>query len=246
MRRTTWILLTLAALPGLTACDGRGELETRTFQLRYLQPHVVDDLLDPYVYADREGAPGRMSVTEAAVTVRETADNLDRIGRVLEQYDRPRPTVMLHFQVIRADGAAEPDPAIAAVERELRRLFRFDGYRLVADAHVGGVAGTLIRQMVGRGEEQFLIQGGVTEVRSAVDPATVTVDVRLSGPETGPILETGVTVAEGQSVVLGTARAPAGDGALILVVRADVVEPGEAAPGAEAEAGAEAGAAPDG
>lgn len=234
MGRVRTILLILATLPAVAGCGGDGGLETRTFQLRYLQPHTVTSLLDPYVYGDREGAPGRISVTESAVTVRETAENLDRIDRVLAQYDQPRPTVMLHFQIIRANGADGTDPAIAEVERELRRLFRFDGYELVADARIGGIAGTLIRQLAGRGDRQYIIEGGVNEVRSAVDPATVTLDVRLSAAGMGPILETGVTVAEGQSVVLGSARAPDADDALILVVRADIVE-AEAAGAGESE-----------
>ena len=221
-------VLTLLVLAVLAGCDAGTELETRTFQVAYLQPHAVQDLLTPYVYTDRAENPGVMSTSDAAVTVRETPDNLEQIARVLEQYDRPRPTVMLHFQIIRADGATDTDPAIADIERELRRLFRFDGYELVAEATVGGIAGTLINQQVGQGEDEFFLGTGVTDVRHAGDPATVTLDVRLGTPQ-GPLLETGVTVVEGQSVVLGTAQTPDQQGALILVVRADVVEPAGAA-----------------
>lgn len=223
------LVLALAA----TACNGP-ELETRTFQVRYLQPHVVGELIEPYVYVDREGRAGRISVTESAVTVRETGDNLERIARVLEEYDRPRPTVMLHFQIIRANGSAAPEPAIADVERELRRLFRFDGYQLVAETQVGGIQGTGVRQAVGDIESGrgFMIEGGVTEVRTRGEPITVTLDVRLSEANVGEILGTTVTVPAGHSVVLGTAQSPAYEGALILVVRADVVEAGAVAPGA--------------
>jgi hypothetical protein len=45
-----------------------------------------------------------------------------------------------------------------------------------------------------------------------------------------PVLQTSVTVPAGHSVVLGTAQATAYEGALILVVRAEVAEPSAATP----------------
>ena len=169
-----------------------------------------------------------MSAAEGALTVRETPDNLDRIGRVLERYDLPRPTVMLHFQIIEADGPGEPDPAIADVERELRRLFRFEGYDLVSETQVAAIQGTGVRQLVGSADSEraFLIEGGVTEVRARSGDPTVTLDVGLSGQQ-GRVLETSVTIPAGHSIVLGSARTPSFEGALILVVRAEIMEPGQ-------------------
>ncbi len=174
-----------------------------------------------------------MSSMDGALTVRETADNLARIERVLEQFDRPRPSVMLHFQIIEANGAGESDPAIAAVERELRRLFRFEGYTLVAETQLGGIQGTGFRQVVGGAgpDWEFMIQGGVTEVRRGAEATTVTVDVGLAAGGVGEILATTVTIPAGHSVVLGTTEAPGYEGALILVVRAELM-PEPASPGA--------------
>lgn len=220
------VLLSLGVALALAGCQVPS-LDTRTFEVQYLAGYEVDQLIAPYVFTDREHNPGMMSTSQGAVTVRETRDNLDKIARVLEEYDRPRPSVMLHFQIIEADGAAEADPAIAAVEAELRRLFRFEGYRLVAETQVGGIQGTGIRQAVGSavGEELFMIEAGVTEVRTGAENATVTLDVGLNASSIGHILETSVTIPAGHSVVLGTANAPAFAGALILVVRAEIVSP---------------------
>lgn len=220
-RRAPLLLLAVLAVPG---CAG-DDLETRTFEVRYLAPHEVQGLIEPYIYTEREGRPGTMSSMDGALTVRETGDNLERIGQVLARFDRPRPSVMLHFQIIEANGAGDSDPAIAEVERELRRLFRFEGYELVAETQVGGIQGTGFRQAVGGGEAErsFLIRGGVTEVRRGADAPTVTVDVGLFAAGVGDILETSVTIPAGHSVVLGTAKSPAYAGALILVVRADIM-----------------------
>ena len=230
--RGWWGGLVVAVLVvGAAACEPGPALETRTFEVQYLPSYRVDQLIAPYVFSDRAESPGMMSATEGAVTVRETPDNLEKIARVLAEYDRPNPTIMLSFQIIEADGAAEPDPAIEAVERELRRLFRFEGYDLVAETQIVGIQGTGTRQIV-RGEgpdpESFVVRTGVTEVRRG-DPTTVTLDVQLAlapsaTPTLGPLLETSVTVPAGHSVVLGTAQSTEFEGALILVVRAEILD----------------------
>lgn len=225
-------------LLALVGCGGQ-DLETRTFEVQYLTAQDAHHLVKPYVFTDREGGPGTMSAMEGALTVRETEDNLERIERVLEQFDRPRPSIMLHFQIIEANGARESDPAIAEVERELRRVFRFEGYELVAETQVGGIQGTGFRQAVGGldSERSFMIRGGVTEVRRSGEAPTVTVDVGLFAGGFGDILETTVTIPAGHSVVLGTARAPAYEGALILVLRAEIMEPPTGRPLPEAASG---------
>ena len=233
MRRRTLRALGTAIVVGLlaAACGPGPDLDTRTFEVQYLAPHQVSQLIAPYIFHDREGSPGMMSTTDGAVTVRETPDNLEKIARVLEDYDRPEPTVTLHFQIIEADGTQETDPAIAEVERELRRLFRFEGYALLEEAQVTAIKGTGTRQWLGDAGSfaGFSIHTGVTEVRQGAETATVTLDVGLSASGTsGNILETSVTIPAGHSVVLGTARALGYDGALILVVRAEVVESGMA------------------
>lgn len=237
MRRLNRLLMAalLLALGGLMACQ-EPELDTRTFEVRYLQWNEVRDILEPYVFTDREGRAGMMSTSQRAVTVRETEDNLEKIARVLEQFDVPKPTVMLSFQIIEADGARETDPAIAEVETELRRLFRFEGYELVAETQVVGIQSTGIRQMIGDArttytsdEGFFMIEGGVNEVRGTTGAApTITLDVRLSHRDMPNILSTTVTIPAGHSVVLGTAQAPGIEGALILVVKAEIVGEGAA------------------
>jgi hypothetical protein len=220
----------LAALGGMTGCQGP-ELDTQTFEVRYLHSSDVSRMLEPYVFDDREGAPGKISTAQGAVTVRETEDNLAKIARVLEQYDRPKPTVMLSFQIIEADGARPSDPAIAEVEAELRRLFRFEGYELMAETQVVGIQGTMIRQSVGISGDRglFFIEGGVNEVRGlGSDTPTVGLSVQLSHGNMPNLLHTSVTVPVGHSIVLGTAEAPRIDGAVILVVSAEILSEGGA------------------
>lgn len=217
------LTLLVVVLFGLLARSGRGpELEVRTFTLSHLEPEAAAELIRPYAFDERPGAPGELSISREprAITVRETRDNLDRIARVLEEYDRPRPGVTLHFQIIEADGAAAADPAIADVEAALRELFRFRGYRLVAEAFVAAASFTEFQQAAAGRETVYEIQGSVRELRAQGDSGTVRLAVRLLSRR-GLVLETSVNFRLGQTVVLGTGRPDPARGALILTVRAE-------------------------
>lgn len=193
-------------------------LETRTFRVDHLQPHEVGELVDPYVYTDRVGAPGRFSMMEGALTVRERPDNLDKIARVLEEFDVARPDLRLRFQLVRADGASgAPDPAIAHVVEELRRIFRFQGYELVGEVVVTAGGGQLRPTFPG------LTYGLRTDVFPRTSGAVRLHELTLWDEDTDrTLLTTSVTVQPGQTLVLGSAPSTADDGgAVILTVRAE-------------------------
>ena len=82
-------LFPLALIALVAGCSRSQQLETRTFELRHLTSSAAEDIVEPYVYEDRPGAPGKVQTAGRLISVRETRDNLDRIGRVLEQFDRP-------------------------------------------------------------------------------------------------------------------------------------------------------------
>lgn len=219
--------LTILATLALTACNPGNDLETRTFRLESISARQASEIVGPYVYFDREGRPGDMSVTEGALTVRETPDNLDRIASVLEEYDRSPAELRLHFQVIEADGFQGADPSIADVEEELRRLFRFDGYRLAGEGVIAVADQSEFEQLLtGRGEG-WSVRGTVYRP----DPNRLQLsDVSLWNMERGRVFETSVNLRPGQTLVMGSARAPDGDGSVILTVRAE--ELGASAPAA--------------
>ena len=70
--------------------------------------------------------------------MRETPDNLDKIARMLEKFDVASAalTYRLHFQVVVGNGAESTDAHLASVGKELRKVFRFEGYSLIGEGHV--------------------------------------------------------------------------------------------------------------
>lgn len=200
----------------LAACGGTPILDARTFQLKYLPADQARDIIAPYVYADRPGAKGSLSLSSSTITVRETRDNLDKIARVLAQYDVPRPMVRLTFHLIQADGAATSDPAIADVEPTLRKLFRFGGYRLVEQGFFSAAEGGSVSQRMG----DHGIEGQIWRVSGSGDSALVDLDVHLRGQDVE--FSTRVTVPAGKTAVLGNVgQSPRGT--LILTVKPELI-----------------------
>ena len=216
--------LPLVALCLAAACGcSSPKLETRTFALHNLGQVEVYQPLRPYVDFDRPNAKGALGVTGSTVTVRETPDNLDRIARTLAQFDRPQPTVRLHFQVIRADGAARADSSIREIETQLRSLFRFQGYALVADGFVTGSDGTTTRQSLGGSGGPYALTARINGVAGSGDSAIVHLVVELRFPGPGGSFETTVGIPAGRTAVLGNVTGSKSNSALILTVRPDLV-----------------------
>ncbi len=222
----TFRTLTVFAAPAaaLMACSSGPELDTRTFELQHLAPHSAEAMIEPYVWEDRPGAPGSFNTTGNTITVRETPDNLAKIARVLEEFDRATPTVRLRFQLIEANGSSTPDPAIAEVEAELRKLFRYSGYSLVTEAVVGGMEGSHIEQVVGDAqlEDGWIITAEIVQVRLVGESGWVLMRVGVRSPRRGAF-ETVVNAREGQTLVVGNAQLMRGGGTLILTVRPEFV-----------------------
>lgn len=231
-RIAVWKSIVLVVV--LAACSRTAELDTRTFELQSITVGEALAFIEPYVFGDRPNAPGTASAMRRLLTVRETPDNLDKIARVLSEYDVPGRNVQLHIQLISADGARTVDPAIAELEAELRRLFRFDGYELVAEGRLTGLEGTNVQQVMfdQRGAradpqfERFLMAASIGDVvASGVsgDSAVVTLPgIQLEAY--GDVLFTAsIALGIGHTVMLGTMQL-SGNRALILAVRAEIVD----------------------
>ncbi len=219
-RRVLWQILVASTV--LAGCGpSRRGLDTRTFTLRYLNVYEAERILGPYVDSTRPGAPGAMNATAGVLSVRETPDNLDRIGRVLAQYDRPQPMVRLTFHLIRADGAAPTDPSISDVAATLRSLFRFQGYALVAQGVVSAGANSRTVQTLEGAGGPYRVSAVLESVAGSGDSAIVSLRTELEGR--GLDFQTDVGIPVGKTAVLGNVGGGTPNSALILTVRPELV-----------------------
>ena len=163
---------------------------------------------------------------------------LSGVASAQEGNERPQHihNVLLTFQLIQADGFTDVDPEISDVVGEIRKIFNFQGYRLLSTSvfNVGLMPSTSGRSASGSGLQRIYARGSETaltlkaEVSSQRATGTVRAKVTLtdetrrqsggSFSERLPLLEITVTFRDGQMAVLGSAPRSADGPVLILIV----------------------------
>jgi type II secretory pathway component GspD/PulD (secretin) len=201
----------------LAACNRGGEGEIRTIPLTYLSSEDALKLVTPYL--SEEIAVSASQAGSPAIALRGPDARVNQLADLIGRFDRPVPNVQLRFQVIEANGFTSSDTAIADVEAVLRDLFRFRGYRLVAESLVRSEApGNAMQRLVGEDGTPFEIRAQLTRLLQQDTARAVTLEVQLDAYGTA-VLGTTLTVPSGQTVVVGTARSGREGNTLILVVR---------------------------
>lgn len=133
--------------------------------------------------------------------------------------------VQLTFQLIEADGFTNDDEEIRPVVTELRKLFRFQGYRLLSRSilHATANPGSHVSQQVADNDGRvYRIDANVSEIGPDLGIA-VELALQRGGNYTG-LMDASVRLQDGRTVVLGSARLSGQSGALILVVT-PVIDP---------------------
>jgi hypothetical protein len=216
-------LALLLAVTPLVACERESDVPLRTFALEHVDAPAVLDGIRSELEPD-ELRSTRISVRAddpRVLTVAGEAATLERVAEVIARLDRPQGSVLLRFQVIEANGFPTPDPAIAEVEAVLRELFRFQGYRLAAEALVQAQAPGWVRQQLRSvGDEPMQITANVQRVSGHADDGAVSLDIEFTarGEE---LLTTSLTVPSGKTAVVGSAQGSTRT-TLILVVRPEI------------------------
>lgn len=133
--------------------------------------------------------------------------------------------VQLVFHLVEADGFTDNDPEISDVVSELRKLFNFQGYRLLSTSVLNiGLSYFFPGTVAGSGRQRIALDDSRTplaisaEVRARRTQGTVRATVTLTDMVPLPLLEASVTMRDGQRVVLGSARRSADAPVLILIV----------------------------
>lgn len=188
-----------------TAQDTRQAIPVRTFALQRLDVKDAAKLLAPYLQSPAAGAFETGSAVRA-ITVRGTTRELNTVDSLLAVYDRAPRGVLLRFQIIEATEDAKKDPRIAEVDASLHELFRYTGYRLIAE----GIAKTEEAQSfdVSLGAEgaSYSVHGGV--ISADLTNGALRMFVSLKQPMamgSESLFATQLTLPMGQMVVLGSA-----------------------------------------
>lgn len=211
------------------AAQDKEQPVVRTYRLRHLKAVDAAKLIAPYI---QSAFGGVFEVGgQPAITVREHARVLAVVDSLLREYDRAPRGVQLRFQLIATSDSAHRDPAIAPVEAALRGLFRFNGYRLLAQGSAVANERSPFALTMAAEQKRYRVEGMVGAVAGGATPeATLNVTLSESDPPLvvvtdarvastmATVLSTGLTIPFGQTVVLGSGSPTKSRQVLILVV----------------------------
>jgi hypothetical protein len=238
------LFVAAAAIPVALIAQEPAAPEIRTFPLQHLSNVDAAKLVAPYVQYGISAIPSVASgVYEAgsavhAITVRAIPEVLKRVDSLLKANDRPRPTVILRFQLIAATDSTVHDQGIAAIDGELHNLFRFNGYRLLAQTSSWVDEGdTFVATLRGAHQgDLFAVGGGVTAVQQVASKGSVRIYISLDEKKREQqmagvavsvvsdqrLLSTGLSIPLGQTVVVGSGVSTGATPAYILTVRPEL------------------------
>ncbi|MGD8277419.1 MAG: hypothetical protein PVH00_05305 [Gemmatimonadota bacterium] len=130
----------------------------------------------------------------------------------------PQPTnVRLTFHLIEADSFQGEDADIRAIVTELRKLFRFQGYRLASKSILNATAwppSNASQRITDPDGGIYTLSARV----STIDSTTVRLEVELMGTGNRDLIVASVNLADGKTAVLGSAKPNQNARALILAV----------------------------
>lgn len=222
--RMTAVLIGLLVMAG---CGGTPKLEIETFEVNHLNQHQLSQLIEPYIFYDREGTSGMYTLSGNILTVRETPDNLSRIAAVLHTYDIRKPSIMLHIDVIEANGGGI-DPSIEDIAERLRELFRFTGYTRVAGGIISVTENGTVEQSMGAssdpGRGVFQFQAGFGRLTEVDGQWVLYADHLSLRRRDGTHISTSALLRVGQTTLVGTSLSGPDVKAVILAVRPEILK----------------------
>ena len=219
--RMTAVLIGLFVMAG---CSRAPKLEIETFEVNHLDAYRLSQLVEPYIFYDREGTDGMYTLSGNVLTVRETPDNLARIAAVLHRYDIKKPSIMLHIDVIEANGG-DVDPSIQDIADRLRELFRFTGYTKVAGGIISVTEDGMVKQTMGASSgSAFEFQARFGRLANEDGEWTLYAENLDLRRQDGTTISTSALLRVGQTTLVGTSLEGPDVKAVILAVRPEIHE----------------------
>jgi Bacterial type II/III secretion system short domain len=212
----TMALFLVSATAFADAADVGRTLTAKTFVFKHKQADKAANVIKGMLSAE-----GSMSIqpTANSLVVTDLPANMKKIAAALATFDAPAQALQLSIRLVSASRGAEGkvDPALADVASKLA-LFRYNVLESIGGAQANGTEGQ---------PGVVTIDGYRADFRfGEYDPASDSVQVvdfklfRAEGDQLAPMLKTTLNLKLGQTVIIGAAKQPQSQRALMIVVTA--------------------------
>jgi hypothetical protein len=212
-----WMALFLSTATAFADAGDVGKtLTAKTFVFKHKQADKAANVIKGILSAE-----GTMSIQPAAnsLVVTDLPENMKKIAAALAAFDAPAQALQLSIRLVSASRGAENkvDPDVADVASKLAVL-RYNVLESVGGAKASGREGE---------PGMLTIDGYRADFKfGEYDPASDSVQVvdfklfRAEGEQLAPMLKTTLNLKLGQTVIIGAAKQPQSQRALMIVVTA--------------------------
>jgi hypothetical protein len=229
-------MIVFLAAPALA----HGEAAVRVYVLKHKRVEEAALLIRPHL---SDGASITLTQKLNAMTVTDSPEKLDQIGKVLASFDVPPRGFTFAVKLVKA-RADVPEGSIAreigGLGAKLKSMFQFNDYALIDSAVLRGVEGGRVEYEFG-GEYilNFTIRSGSEGPELLLAPFSLS---RERKSDKGgvlflkPLYRASIPVTLSQTLVVGASREEASKSALIVILLAQETPRGDAAEKGTADA----------
>ncbi len=151
------------------------------------------------------------------LVVRDTPAVVERVARLLRDFDHPPQQLAMRIQVVRAGDDGEGDTLEPELAERLRELLRYDSYRVVATAELEAREGERVGYELGE-EYRIVFQLGTLMSGEKIKLQGFEVTRQVADGEPRQLLRTQVNLRLGRPMILGLAKDESSRRALLLVL----------------------------
>lgn len=216
-----WLIAAAAA--GLFGQEqAEGELQLHAHELRYQTVREAAALVYPLLSED-----GTLDVQKEANTlvIRERPEYLERIVRLLRDFDHPALPLELDVQIVRAGpessaqvaGARSATPLPVELGNRLRELFRYESYVVQAGAALETLEGEVVTMDLADLYGLRLKVGPVISRRN-IKLQGFRLVRRADGEDVAELIHTNLNLELDEPFILGLSRTEASPDALMVVI----------------------------
>jgi hypothetical protein len=217
------LVLLVVALGGV-AQESDGKVVVQTFKFKFKSAERASAMISSLV-----SPQGSVSLQPGnnVLVVTDHAGNVERIASALARYDVPSREVKLEVRLVSAGRVTGRVPEVPAdlqqIAEKLSGVLRFNAFESLGTLEVKASEGDAVRSDIDGAYHAEFTVGELDPVSETIQLSGFTLSRYEAGTATekksrSAVLQTTLNLKIGQTVVLGAARLPDSDRALMLIV----------------------------
>lgn len=224
-QRTVCVVCAVVLLTAGFVAGEEGTVVVRVFRLQYVNPASVSSAVQPLL---SDNGTVTVQPSKRLVTVRDQADIVDRVGRVIARLDVEPQSFRLRVELLAGYNEEISLPEVVSVDPRIKRMFPFGAYRRLGVAFLEGATGDDVAVDLREGYRVRVkvrdhrmedLPYGLPEKSLRLSLQPLVLD-RIRQGTIEELLKTKIVLSVNQEVFIGAGDAEGSERGLVIIVKA--------------------------